>query len=53
MASGPNTGTQKWNKQRRLATYAPKDVEVSDELAGLLQECDAIYQRLYAYRLTA
>jgi hypothetical protein len=31
--------------------YKPKDDPVSDELLGLLDECNALYERMHARRL--
>ena len=33
--------------------FKPKDVPVPDELTGVLEECNEIYQQLYPHRVTA
>ncbi len=35
-----------------FAPYRPKDDPVPDDLLGLLEQCDELYQQLYRYRIT-
>ena len=49
--------TRHWYPEVETTTgwrpFKPKDVPVPDELAGVLEECNEIYQQLYPHRITA